>query len=220
MTVISSQTALARTLLNEPLRAVNVCHPCGHQQARTDSIQARERHSFMATTAASLITTQTVSDLQPALLSVALRMVARREDAEDLVQETWSSAWQSAATFEGRSSLRTWLTGILRRRAADRYRRERSSEVLDEESCAADLPAACDRLAEQAAAARATSALAELPPLERSAITLCDIDDLERDAAAEQMAVTRGHLRVLLHRARRRLGAELRAQGVDSSLYF
>jgi RNA polymerase sigma-70 factor (ECF subfamily) len=57
------------------------------------------------------------------LLCFALSRVGRRETAEDLVQETFLAAWQARHTFDGRSSLATWLCGILRRKIADHYRR-------------------------------------------------------------------------------------------------
>ena len=58
--------------------------------------------------------------------------------------------------------------------------------------------------------------MSELTELERQAVTLCDVQDLDRDEASERMGVTRGHLRVLLHRGRHKLEASMRASGVGA----
>ena len=47
--------------------------------------------------------------------------------------------------------------------------------------------------------------LRRLTTLERGAFTLCDVEELERDEAAAQLNVSRGHLRVILHRAHNKL---------------
>jgi RNA polymerase sigma-70 factor, ECF subfamily len=70
-----------------------------------------------------------------ALLRLALARVGRQEVAEDLVQETFLAAWRGRKSFDGRSSLGTWLGGILRRKIADHYRRlGREKVVQDVES--------------------------------------------------------------------------------------
>lgn len=165
-------------------------------------------------TAAAVITPSTIQELSPGLFAFAYRAVRQREEAEDLVQDTWISALRTVPSFEGRSSLRTWLVSILRRRIADRFRRERSAEVLEEERFAVEGRAPEQRLGDLEAANIASAAMAELTELERRAVLLCDVQDMDRDEASEALGVTRGHLRVLLHRGRHKLEAALRANGV------
>ena len=64
-----------------------------------------------------------VTDHGPALYGLAYRLVGDRHEAEDLLQETYRSAWKSRRLFEPGRSERAWLAAILRRRAADRWRR-------------------------------------------------------------------------------------------------
>jgi RNA polymerase sigma factor (sigma-70 family) len=172
----------------------------------------------MTSTHASLITSQVIEELSPSLFNIALRKVARREDAEDLVQETWISALRTISTFEGRSTLRAWLTGILRRRIADRYRRERPSSELDEEAHESPWYCPGEHHDLDQAAQSALSALGQLTALERTAVTLCDLEDLDRDEAALRMQINKGYLRVLLFRARGKLTLALRDQGHDLEL--
>ncbi len=165
---------------------------------------------------AAIINPTTIQELSPGLFAFAFRAVRQREEAEDLVQDTWISALRTVPSFEGRSSLRTWLVSILRRRIADRFRRARPAEVFEEERI---VPLEVDppeqRLDSQRARGLATTAMGGLSDLERTAVVLCDAQDMDRDEASERMGVTRGHLRVLLHRGRHKLELALRAEGVE-----
>lgn len=64
-----------------------------------------------------------VADHGPALYRMAYRMVGDRHEAEDVVQETYRSAWSSRAGYQTGRSQRAWLASILRRRVVDRWRR-------------------------------------------------------------------------------------------------
>ncbi len=67
------------------------------------------------------------------LKSYALRKVNDLDLVEDLVQDTLVAALNSGNRFEGRSSMRTWLTGILKHKIIDMFReRLRAPLSLDE----------------------------------------------------------------------------------------
>jgi RNA polymerase sigma-70 factor (ECF subfamily) len=76
---------------------------------------------------------QAVQAMDPMLLRYAVRRVGSEEAARDVVQETWMAALQGLGSFEGRSSLRTWLVSILRRKIVDRRRRLRALTPLEDE---------------------------------------------------------------------------------------
>ena len=163
----------------------------------------------------SSISADVIAQLTPNLLAAARRSVARQEDAEDLVQETWISALRTHSKFEGRSSLKTWLMSILRRRVADYYRRRKPSEELIETRLPIDSQLG-EQLAFREMAELAEGGLEDLSQLERDAVVACDVDGLERDDAVVKLGVSRGHLRVLLHRGRAKLRDHLQTQGVAS----
>jgi RNA polymerase sigma-70 factor, ECF subfamily len=69
---------------------------------REDMVMAERSEEFV----------QQTEPLRRELLAHCYRMVGSVDEAEDLVQETYLRAWRSYGTFEGRSSLRTWLYRI------------------------------------------------------------------------------------------------------------
>ena len=72
------------------------------------------------------------------LTAYALRRVSDRSLAEDLVQETLLAALSADDGFEGRSSARTWLTGILKHKIADAFRARGRAPISLEALAGAD----------------------------------------------------------------------------------
>ncbi len=68
---------------------------------------------------------------RPVLLKFALLQLRNRAQAEDAVQETLMAAIQGAKSFAGKSSVRTWLVGILKHKIIDHIRRVSREEPLD-----------------------------------------------------------------------------------------
>src|SRR6187549_3469283 len=66
------------------------------------------------------------------LFSYAFFKTGNREEAEDLVQETFLSAFKSLSGFKGNSTEKTWLTSILKNKIIDYYRKKKSGLSLDE----------------------------------------------------------------------------------------
>lgn len=140
------------------------------------------------------------------LLGRALRYV-ERSVAEDLVQATFVAAVEGADSFEGRAKPTTWLVGILTRKIADHYREgARRRRLLD--SAAELTPAATMDAADALDAARRRARLLRgldmLSARERN-VMLGAMDADERADFSASLGVTRSHLRVLWHRAAKKL---------------
>lgn len=64
-----------------------------------------------------------IDDYYKKLLDKAYYLLSDKEDAKDVVQEVFLSAYKSQSSFEGKSSPLTWLTGILQNKVADIYKK-------------------------------------------------------------------------------------------------
>jgi RNA polymerase sigma-70 factor (ECF subfamily) len=99
-------------------------------------------------------------------------------DVEDVVQQSFLAALDGAAKFDGRSSVQTWLFGIVTRRALDsaraRFRRQRFSRMLESVGLSGSAHAAPDRAYQAASEVERT--LAKLSPLQRVVFVLHDIE--------------------------------------------
>ena len=147
--------------------------------------------------------------LEPVLYRFALRATRDPELSRDLVQEALLAAVAQAETFAERSTLRTWVVGILAHKVTDHQRRRavRRAEV-DDDGDLTQAPSAED--VERVVAARqelraVDRALLALPERERLALLLMDVECVDREEACNALGVSATHLRVLLHRGRNRL---------------
>ena len=77
-----------------------------------------------------------VEALRPYLVRYAALELRNPDAAEDAVQETLLAALAAETGFEGRSNLRTWLTGILKHKIIDAIRRSTRERPLDGEDAA------------------------------------------------------------------------------------
>jgi RNA polymerase sigma-70 factor (ECF subfamily) len=158
----------------------------------------------------------------PVLFRLALRIVGDEAEAEDVLQETFLSAFKSIHDFDGRSSLGTWLYRIAHNAALMRVRAHRAAVSLDagverdgddhEPLEIASLDESPDQaLVEHESAQVLGDAIDELPSTLREVFVLREIDDQSTAETARKLGISAGAVKVRLHRARLALRKTLSA---------
>ena len=145
---------------------------------------------------------QWTSDHMVVLYKVAYRLLGDAHDAEDVLQETFRSAWTSRHLYEPSRSERAWLLGILKRRAADHWRRHgRSPAALGDESARLVAPPGPEPLADELSA-RMQRALATLSVELRETLLLVVVGELTHQEAADLQGIPLGTVLSRVSRAR------------------
>lgn len=146
-------------------------------------------------------------------------------EADDLAQDVFVTFLETIHRFEGRSSISTWLFGILHHKVQERRRvvtRDQRVDSIDDvfEACFdahgswTQPPMAADRLA---ASTQISSALSEclegLPEQQRAVFHLREVEGLQAAEVSALIGCTANHVGVLFHRARTRLRGCLEEKG-------
>ncbi len=148
---------------------------------------------------------------QDRLYNTVFRLLGNAEDAQDVIQESFISAYQSLNSFKGDSLFFTWLYRIAMNAAISLKRKKKSAVSLDSGSkldlvidpldqSVDNQPG--DALQRQEDEARLQEALDRLSTEHRTVVVLKDIDDLKYEEIAEILDVPVGTVRSRLHRAR------------------
>src|SRR5256714_7231932 len=166
-------------------------------------------------------------ELSDQVYRVARHLVGSREEAEDLVQETYARAFRSWRSYQPGTNLRAWLLRILTNLNIDRGRRiQRSPDTQPleegdyflynklEEAGDSDEERVDRRLSQD----DAVGALSEVPHDFRDVIVLVDIGDFSYADAAQILDIPIGTVMSRLHRGRRILKKELAERTVGSSV--
>lgn len=158
------------------------------------------------------------------LWAVALRTLGDREEAADAVQDALVSAFRSAHTFRGQSAVTTWLHRITVNACLDRVRRaasRRTATMADDDNLEAHLEPheSAEAPAERKELHRELlRALGTLPPEQRAALVLVDMQGYPVAEAAAVLAVPEGTVKSRCARGRARLLpllTHLRSGGAD-----
>jgi len=154
---------------------------------------------------------------------LALRMLGNESDAEDVLQETFLSAFKSIDHFEARSSLSTWLYRIATNAALMRLRRKEPEQISVDEPIEQDdgdlvprqffdfccLPE--EDLLRDEARDEMKRAVDELPMTLRSVFILRDIEGLSTEETADMLNLSESAVKSRLMRARLKLRERLSA---------
>jgi len=154
------------------------------------------------------------------LYRLALRLLGDESEAEDVVQETFLNAFKSIHTFDGRSSLGTWLFRIAYNNAMMRLRKKKPATVgidqsiyLDGETVPRQLFDWCCLPEEDFLSGEAKNqineAISRLSEPLRAVFTLRDIEGLSTAEVAQILDISESAVKVRLHRARLALREQL-----------
>ena len=160
-------------------------------------------------------------ELADQVYRVARRLVGTREEAEELVQETYARAFRSWRSYTHGTNMRAWLLRILTNLNLDRGRKiqrtpdlqplEEGDYYLANKVAAAEGEQALeqDQVVERLSQGGVVDALADVPHDFRDVVVLVDIGDFSYADAAQILDIPLGTVMSRLHRGRRLLKAKL-----------
>ena len=142
------------------------------------------------------------------LYNLARWLTQDREEAEDLVQETYAKALKGFRSFQSGSNFRAWIFRILRNTflTSRTGLKTRMTVSLDSEEMEALLPATMETpeslLMERSSRQLVQRAIEELPAIFREVILLCDVEGMSYQEIAETISVPIGTVMSRLARSR------------------
>lgn len=148
------------------------------------------------------------------LFGFALRILIKRELAEEVIQESFVSIWNNAASYQaGLAAPMTWMTTIVRNKAFDTLRRldgaveidadHFDKEVMDALESADPTPIEALQISDESKAL--ARCFAKLESMHRQAIALAFYHDLSHSEVAQQLALPIGTVKTWVRRGLERL---------------
>ena len=141
----------------------------------------------------------------PGLYALALRLCGSEAEAQDAIQEAWIRACNAFSGFQWRSSLKTWLTGILINCVRELSRKRRHEEQLPD-----DCPATITLLPGERI--NLEQAIAGLPRGYRHVLELHDVKGYTHEEISVLLDISVGTSKSQLHHARRAIRTVLQTE--------
>lgn len=154
------------------------------------------------------------------LYNYAIGRVNNHEVAQDIVSETFLSALKGIKSFEGRSSERTWLIAIIKRKIIDYYRKQSTEKErakvsfhnmdadyekdwLEENVADLQLLSADEKLENDELRMAILECMTELNDIQARVFRMKNIEGLDSEYICNELNITPSNLWVILHRARK-----------------
>jgi RNA polymerase sigma-70 factor (ECF subfamily) len=141
-------------------------------------------------------------------------------EAADVLHNVFMDVWRTAAAYEGKSAVSTWLLGIAHHKTIDRLRKRPGETQLDEEAhaqCADEAPDAEALLARAADAQAVRDCLQKLPPDQRTAVQMVFFEELTYAEIAKVVGRPEGTIKTRVFHAKQALKRCLAASLEDAA---
>lgn len=140
---------------------------------------------------------------------LAYRVVGHREDAEDLVQESFLAAHQYLDSYDSERPFGPWLMRIVLNRGSNLRRSRTRRETEPEVDAVSTAPSALEESERSETRVMLTRALATLSERQRMIVTLFDVDGMTSSEIGDMLDLSAGTVRWHLHEARKILRTAL-----------
>ncbi|RKZ34535.1 hypothetical protein DRQ33_01895, partial [bacterium] len=144
------------------------------------------------------------------IFQLSYRMLNNRDDALDVVQETFFRGWRSLKSFRGESSLRLWLETIATRICISRYRRKRILVGIEDFLGLGKNPDWDNDIDSDTHSKAIADALDTLTPKERAVFVLRMEKGHSTEETSEILGIAEGTVKAFLHRAKQKMQKELK----------
>jgi RNA polymerase sigma-70 factor (ECF subfamily) len=180
--------------------------PCTSNDPNIDALKAGSEHAFKCL----------FEQERERLRRFVLKLVDDADEAENIVQQTFTEAYRQIDDFRGESSVSTWLFSIAKHLAYGHLRKTDRHNYLEHETIEFlqvdqdESTTTTEGQVELSERKRIVhDALQELPDHYRRVVQLRDLEEKSTKETAEHLDLTEVNVRVRLHRARKQLREHL-----------